>query len=272
MLALVPGPPSSSVSYHLGGQTLSPAHRALAIEMLATEAMKIRSGNGPVFQSWNARRLGGPPHPPSRAGAVKAYAGIGFGLPEAPSNNDHLQGLVAELFWSTLISELATTTNERELVKLHGAKPDPLEPGGDGLAVYKLSNGQLIFRLWEIKKHDAKGGVSSTINRAGHQLSTRGHEYIAKLAGPETLDTPGALGDLYRGIIELWLDKSDRAGIGVSVGTSDKHQPKSPKSFKSLRKTFPTLANAGQLESIVVAIPDFPAFAFAVREEVWKGL
>lgn len=272
MLALTPGPSSSSVSYHFGGPALSPAHRQIAVEMLAIDAMRIRCGEGPAFRSWNERRLGGSPHNPLREGAIRAYAGIGFGLPESPSNEDHLQGLVAELFWSRLILELPQTADGRQLVKLHAAKPDPLEPGGDGLAIYATNDGQLIFRLWEIKKHDTQKGVSATINRAGKQLSTRGHEYLAKLAGPETMETPDALGDLYREIIELWLDKSARAGVGVSVGTSDKYQPKGSRSFKSLAKTFPTFVNAGQLESIVVAIPAFPDFALAVREEIWKGL
>ena len=65
------------------------------------------------------------------------------------------------------------------------------------------TRGELVFRLWEIKKHDATGKVSVTIRRASKQLRTRGHEYLAKLAGPETIAEEGVLGDLYANVVEL---------------------------------------------------------------------
>ncbi len=100
---------------------------------------------------------------------------------------------------------------------------DALEPGGDGLVVYQDCQGTLVYRLWEIKKHDAKAGISSTINTASKQLRDRGDQYLSKLAGPETLTEDLALGDLYANMIEWWWDRSNRAGVGVSVGTSDHH-------------------------------------------------
>jgi hypothetical protein len=203
---------------------------------------------------------------------VRTFASIAFGLPESPATTDHLQGHVAELLWQRVIGERKICRNGRQLERAHSVKVDLLEPGGDGLVVYKDVNGTLVFRLWEIKKHDSSSPVSSTINRASKQLSRRGHEYLAKLAAPETTTQTGALGDLYAEIVELWFDRSDRCGVGVSVGTSSHQAPKSALSFRSIRTAFPDLKDPSQTESIVVAVPDFPAFANRVREVVWSGL
>jgi hypothetical protein len=141
------------------------------------------------------------------------------------------------------------------------------------LVVYEIDGGILVFRLWEIKKHEsATKKVSATIRRASRQLSSRGHEYLAKLAGPETVEQAGPLGEFYADIVELWLDGSDRAGAGVSVGTSAQHAPDRQRAFGSIAAAFPRFTQAGQRESIIVAVPDFPGFARRVREIVWSGL
>jgi hypothetical protein len=58
----------------------------------------------------------------------------------------------------------------------------------------------------------------------------------------------------------------------VSVGTSAQHAPARPGAFGSIATTFPYFTQAGQRESIIVAVPDFPGFARRVREIVWSGL
>ena len=179
---------------------------------------------------------------------------------------------MAELLWNRLIQERQVCRDNRRLVHAHSVKPDPLEPGGDGLVVYETDGGTLVFRLWEIKKHESKKKISATIRRASGQLASRGQEYLAKLAGPETVGQAGPIGELYAEIVELWLDGSDRAGAGVSVGTSVQHAPAQPRTFKSIAATFPQFTRAGQRESIIVAVPDFPGFARRVREIVWTGL
>lgn len=222
-----------------------------------------------------ARRDGGPPETGAAAAAVRTYAGIGFGLPETTAADDdqhHLQGLVAELLWNRLIQERLVCRDKRRLMHAHSVKPDPLEPGGDGLVIYETDGGTLVFRLWEIKEHESQNRISATIRRASRQLSSRGQEYLAKLAGPETIEQAGPLGELYAEIVELWLDGSDRAGAGVSVGTSAEHAPTRPGAFGSIATAFPYFTGPGQRESIIVAIPDFPGFAKRVREIVWSGL
>lgn len=272
LLAMVESPGGCQVAYVVGGQELIGAGREAAAQLLADDAMRIRCGDSPVLARWRARRDGGSPLTAVQRAAVEVYVGIGFGLPGAPANDDHVQGHVAELLWNRLMQEGVVCCNNRQIVHAHSVKPDPLEPGGDGLVIYEIDGGTLVFRLWEIKKHDAKTKVSATIRRASKQLSSRGKEYLAKLAGPDTVDQGGPLGALYANIVELWLDWSDRAGVGISVGTSSQYAPTGPGAFNSIVKAFPRFNQPGQLESIVVAMPDFPAFTERVREIVWSGL
>ena len=272
LLELAAGPADSVVEYVIGGQTLTPEAWELAAQMLADDAMEVRCGPSPALERWRAVRDGKTPEDKVSAGTVKTYAAIGFGTPEDPANDNHLQGLVAELFWNRLLDERKQGSGGRELVKRHRVKPDPLEPGGDGLVLYKVGD-TFVFRLWEIKKHNrTTDPVSSVISGASTQLVLQGSEYIAKFAGPDTIEQAGPIGEFYAEMVELWLDGSDRAGVGVSVGTSDLYAPTQAASFKSIAEKFPKFTEAGQTESVVVAVPDFPAFAIRVREIVWSGL
>jgi hypothetical protein len=55
-------------------------------------------------------------------------------------------------------------------VRYHPVKPDPLEHGGDGLVIYQNASGVLVFRLWEIKKHQPERPtrLSRTIRDIAH--------------------------------------------------------------------------------------------------------
>ncbi len=272
MLAMTSGPDGSAVEFLIGGKSLTGTARETVAQMLAEEAMRIRCGKSPLFARWRARRDGGAPLTGSQKETVATYAGIGFGRPDKPANENHLQGHVAELFWHLLLAERIECPDGRRLIRAHSAKPDPLEPGGDGLVIYQQQD-TLVFRLWEIKKHDSDSKLpSETIGKASKQLLTRGQEYLAKLAGPETIDQDGPIGDLYANMVELWLDRSRRAGAGISIGISHDKATTSTNTFRSLATTFPDFSNAGQLEGLMVAIPDFPGFATRVREIVWSGL
>lgn len=274
LLALVEGTDNHEVEHVIGGHCVDDSSRELAAQMLADDAMKIRCAS-PLLDRWRSQRDGGPAATGTQRQALAPYAAIGFGSPGSPAQDDHLQGLVAELLWNRVVAERLMCRDGRRLKHAHEVKPDPLEPGGDGLVIYENTGGTLVFRLWEIKKHESDSrGVAATVNRASKQLSTRGTEYLAKLAGPETVEQGGPLGNLYAEIVELWLDRSDRAGAGVSVATSARHArtPPHPHTFRSLATAFPEFNRPGQAEVIVVALPDFPSFAARVREIVWSGL
>lgn len=260
--------------YELGGLELSAGEpdREAAAHLLADDAMRIRCGDSHLLGLWRGSRDGEAPPGNARHDALRVYAGIGFGLPDTPAGDDHLQGLVAELLWNRLIQERRVRADNRELVQARAVKPDPLEPGGDGLAIYRTREGVLVFRLWEIKKHESIAPISSTIRRASKQLALRGKEYLAKMAGPETIAQGGELGGLYADLVELWLDQAARAGVGVSVSTSTDRAPTSARAFRALERTFPGFQSPGQAEGLVVAVPDYPEFANRVREIVWSGL
>lgn len=265
--------PAGAVEVALGGGELDPVRRERAAQILADDAMTIRCGRAPMLDRWRSRRDGGPAATGSARQALATYASIGFGLPSDPATPDHLQGLVAELLWNRLIWERRVCTQNRRLVRAHSVKPDPLEPGGDGLVIYDTGDGtDLVFRLWEIKKHVAQAPYSATINRASGQLLSRGTEYLAKLAGPETVEQSGPVGDLYREIVELWLDRSERAGTGISLATASERGPLGPRAFNSLVTSFQEFAAPGQLEGIVVTISAYGDFADRVRDIVWSGL
>lgn len=272
LLGMADGPSTDTVPYLVGGMRLTGRRRAQAAWILADHAMQTRCGAAPALGSWRARRDGGPSNTGSRQRAIAVYARMGFGLPAAPAIPDHLQGHVAELLWHRLIEERTDCKDGRELFQAPPLKADPLESGGDGLVIYKISDGTLVFRLWEIKKHESPTStVTATIGRASRQLKNRGEEYLAKLAAPETI-RDGRLAELFQDIVELWFDGSDRGGVGVSVGTSTAHVASSPVSFRAVRRAFPHYSRPGQAEGILVAVPDFPAFAEQVRGIVWSGL
>jgi hypothetical protein len=256
----------------IGGRVLTGAAREAAAQLLADDAVATACGTAPVLGWWRDRRDGQGPHGGNRQHTVATFVGIAFGTPAKPADVDHVQGHIAELLWSRVMRERSTCRDGRQLVKAHPVKVDPLEPGGDGLIIYKNSDDVLVFRLWEIKKHEAQSRVSATINRASKQLSERGSEYLAKIVGPETLEATGAIAELYANMVELWFDRSERAGVGVSIGTSVEHEPTPPRAFGSIRTAFPEFTASGQTECLIVAIPDFAGFAERVKEIVWSGL
>jgi hypothetical protein len=272
LLSLVDSATTSKVEYVVGGTNLEGGDREAAAQMLADDAMKIACGASPALTRWRNRRDGGSAETGSRLEAIRTFVGIAFGSPDRPPAKDHVQGYVAELLWNRLVSERTTCRDGRRLIRAHSVKADPLEPGGDGLAIYEDQDAVHVFRLWEIKKHDAKGRLSGTVNRASKQLARRGPEYLAKLAGPETLGAASTLNDLYSEIVEMWFDQGPRVGVGVAVGTADHHAPGNSRPFGSLRTSFPGLTNAAQTEAIVIAIPDFAGFADRVKEIMWSGL
>lgn len=272
LLALTDSPGASQVEYVVGGLRLVGADRESAAQLLADTAMSVACGNSSVLDRWRQRRDGGSAEVGSSLKTVETYVAIAFGHPDRPPNADHLQGHIAELIWNLLLAERSIARDGRRLVRAHSVKADPLEPGGDGLVVYRDASDVLVFRLWEIKKHDAVRFVSGTINRASKQLVNRGHEYLAKLAGPETVAQTGAMGELYESMVDLWFDRSERAGVGIAIGTSDSHAPSGARSFRSINKSFPDFKDKAQTESIVIAMPDFPGFANRVKEIVWSGL
>lgn len=71
---------------------------------------------------------------------------------------DHLEGYVSELVWYFLTKE----TPPDDLVRLEPLGFAATDSGGDGLAIHKRDDGELFFRLWEIKKKTGSGSGNVT--------------------------------------------------------------------------------------------------------------
>jgi hypothetical protein len=265
------GPASSSVRFRHGGASLVEPLREQVAQLLADDAVAIACAE-PLISIWRARSKGEEVEaPPARLSALAVHLQIAFGLPAKPPTDDHLQGTVAELFWNRLSTEAAHAPAGMALVVRHPVKADPLEPGGDGLAIYRDNAGGFHFRLWEIKKHTAKKSVSNAVNKASKQLRSRGSEYLAKFAAPSTIVSGGELASLYSTLVELWIANDASAGVGVAVTTSDDGKPKGEKTFESIATQFPSMSR-DQRDAFVVSVPSFREFAIRVQEIVWSGL
>ncbi|MFC0550507.1 hypothetical protein ACFFHJ_06385 [Planotetraspora thailandica] len=277
LLAVAQWPESAGCSYLLGGLEAGPDDLEKAAQMIADEAMRIRCGSSPVLARWRERRDGEGGSADTGdldRQAIAVFVAPTFGLPDDDGDKakaDHIQGFVAELLWNRLIQDRTSCHDGRTLVHTEEIKGDPTGTGGDGLVVYEIADGTLVFRLWEIKKHVSASPISATIKRATDQLAAHGARYLAMLTGPGTKQA-GSLGQLYGDLVNLWLAGSSRAGIGVSVATSAEYAPNDHPFFANVAPVFPQFPAEGQREALMVAVSDFAAFAERVRKIVWTGL
>ena len=213
-----------------------------------------------------------PPSGVSRA-ALRAFIGAVFGLPENPEAVplDHLEGTVGELLWYFMCLEAPT----EEVVRVEPPGFTSTDPGGDALVIHRLSQGYLMFRLWEMKKYikrldTSSTTVSSTVNTAYSQLKTKATEYLARYTtiGQEL---PNAeLAEFYSKLIEFWVEARPEAAAGVSVTTSLEHIPR--RCFTTFGQQFPRFVDPVRLRGMLTAVGDFSAFALKVRESIWTGL
>ncbi len=242
----------------------------LASELLALKIMayRMRGADGQIFSAWCSRFLGGPPHAPDMSRVVSSYFESGISLPTAPAPPDHLEGLVGEHLWYFLTLENCPA--HEPLRAIEGPDPHTTKPGPDGLVVYEDAAIGLAFRLWELKKETGAGSLTSAATEATNQLAKKATQYLAQYTAigehrsPELANFYGRLG-LY------WARNAPQAGAAVSVASSIA-KPAAAGMFNSLSKRFPDLTDQRQLQGMLVAIGDFPAFAQAVRELMWKGL
>ncbi|HMS11937.1 MAG TPA: hypothetical protein PKD80_02435 [Microthrixaceae bacterium] len=183
--------------------------------------------------------------------------------------NDHEQGLVAEHIWFALTRE--TDAAGRTLVRIEEPGWSVTDQGADGLAVFRV-DGDLTFRLWETKKHDAEGKVGDTVNRACRQLDSNGIAYLARMSKTtqEAVRDDDELAGFYGRMPDMWGDGDAGSGAGVSVTTSDLTDWDD--CFAGLPNYFAEHAGDRQREGLITRIPEFDKFTIAVREAIWKGL
>jgi hypothetical protein len=237
--------------------------------IVAERVLAARFGRAThLFDLWRNSATTGAPLAPDEQTRVLPFIRTAFGIPDAPISEEHVQGYIAEFLWFSLIRELPG--ERRQIRRIEQPGFYVTGPGGDGLATYELADGTLIFRLWEIKKHVSSAHLSATVSRACGQLNRNGAIYLAQYVAVAPEGDP-ALAELYGRLVDLWVDNAGEAGVGVAIGTSRSSAPRR-RCFSGMLRHFPGLGGGDQLEGLVVAIADFPAFARRVRGFVWSAL
>jgi hypothetical protein len=225
-----------------------------------------------VYRLWREAR-GGQRHLTSQERQLLiVYLEPHLGNPdEAPPDHDErAQGSVSEFLWHELVRH--RTEVGRKIARIEGPGFAVTDPGGDGLVVYETSAGSLVFRLWEIKKHTAKGDVAVTVGNAHKQLDRRALSYLARYSSvAQQLTHRPELHLFYATLVDKWQANDDSVGAGVAVATSCKDEEQTD-CFTGLPSRFPHLTDGDRLEGLLTAIGDFARFVELVKGEVWSAL
>lgn len=221
------------------------------------------------YRAWKQHLDGGLEPTGSTMEALKAFIEPVFGLPEKPDSvhQDHLEGCVAEYLWYFLSLDGLSGQN---IIRVEFQGFTVTDPGGDGLIIHGSTSTGLMFRLWEIKKCSGTSTVSSTVGNAYKQLNAMATKYLARYTAIGQEIPNQRVADFYGQLIDLWIDASPEASVGVSIVTCATRV--STKCFTTFGKRFPRFTNPVRLRGLLTAIQDFPTFATKVKEYVWKGL
>ncbi|MCK9355809.1 MAG: hypothetical protein M0R22_01485 [Dehalococcoidia bacterium] len=261
--------PKSDYSWYLASQkTADEARRELARTLAVSIMQHNLRGAEHLFLAWdehlNARAAA--PTGTVRE-ALRNYVTGGFGLPERPANQDHMQGYVVQYLWYFIACE---QTGRRRAVRVESPPLSSLEHGADGLSVHGTKGGGLRFILWEIKKHST-GEASSTISQAYSQLEERGARYLAQLTALAERMPVGNMRDMYSRLPDHWIDGDDCAGAGVFVGLNQSSAP-GRRCFSTFPQRFPRLAGRRRLLGVLAALHNVAQFSDEVRAVIWTGL
>lgn len=236
-------------------------------------AKHICRGSVHHYEAWKQKKEEGTPLPASSKKALhEAFIGPIFGVPEDPDAIDpeHVEGYVSQMLWYFLYSE----SPPEEIVRLEPPGFKSTDPGGDALAIHRVGDGYLMFRLWEIKKYTGSSqsstNVNSTVYKAYRQLRNKALEYLARytVIGQEIPDPD--LSSFYGQLVDIWLEARKEAAAGISVVTSQTHVPK--QCFVTFGKHFPEFTEPVRLRGILMAVEDFSTFVEKVRDSIWQGL
>ena len=248
---------------------LNPDKLELAAAILASSIARQRIGvNERLHQQWKARQLNSLSEPVTEGDLQILKAGLlqDLGAPDSPSPDEHLHGLVAEIIWYEVVSDLPAGPGRPIRVEAHDWSAT--DPGGDGLTVYLQSDGGYCFRLWESKHHGTATSVRKTVNRACRQIKSRSLSYLTRfsLIAHDMTDDED-LARFYGSLAELWVDRDAAAGVGVSIGASSDADTK--KCFGKVTSYFDL--EPAQHQAHLHLMGDFAELARLVRSQVWKG-
>lgn len=238
--------------------------------LVAMEIMRLRCGLArAIFTGWLGTAMGVSDDAvdPSLAAPFVVPT---FGLPPDGASLDHAQGYVAEVTWRMLTKEEEGTS--RSIVRLERPDSDVTSPGADGFVVYRTQpSGRLVFRLWEVKKREGSGSVSTSIRNAYKQLDLNAERYLAKLTGQsEVPDGDHEILAFLADLVPAWKRADPAAGVGVAVAADAAGLPR--RAFTTMHDHFPVFVATGGLEGCLVGLGSLRAFSSLVRTWLWTGL
>ena len=248
---------------------LDPNDLDSAASALAEAIARRRISQSPRLQKlWQSRRLNPCEVQIEDRDLRLLDAGLleNVGTPEAPSDDSHLYGLVAEAIWYEVVNGVDAGLGIP--IRVEGHDWSVTDPGGDGLSVYDSDDHGYCFRLWESKHHGAGSPVRKTVNRACQQVKSRSLSYLARysLVAQQITDDED-LARFYGTLSELWVDCDPAAGVGISVGAGS--DANADRCFGKVARYFDF--DADQHQAQLHLMGDFEQLARRVRIELWKG-
>ncbi|MDQ3729501.1 MAG: hypothetical protein M3355_07925 [Actinomycetota bacterium] len=233
--------------------------------------MGLRCGRArTIFRGWLAAATNAEGSSAVDPSLAKPFVEPTFGRPPAGASLDHAQGYVAEVAWRMLAKE--EHADDRTIIHLERPDSDVTSPGADGFAIYRIHpTEQLAFRLWEIKKREGTGSVSTSIRNAYIQLDLHAERYLAKLtAQSEAPDSDAELVDFLADLVPAWKRADASAGAGVALAADATSLP--GRAFTTMHRHFPALVDAGGIEGYLVGLGSLREFTSFVRALLWTGL
>ena len=231
----------------------------LLAKLVAIHAVRERlEGTGYLFERWVRVVEAGDTYSATEKQAVRDYL-----APLDPdANPDHRQGTVAEYLWHILSIQ---DEDEPELVRITPPKGYTTAPGGDGLTVRR--DNELMFTIWEIKKHTGNN-LSGTINGAYGQLSSKGGRYLTELAAIGQLSQDPEEARKFARLVEAWYagEPYVRAGVAVACVTERR------RCFSTMRDSFQHLRAPDPCSGLLTVLSDLETFADRVARIAWTGL
>lgn len=219
-----------------------------------------------LLRAWLDRRNGGSPHIPSRKASLEAFLMNDF---SDTDNETRIQGALVEHLWASLAVELEGGWG-RPLHVEH-EHFSVIDHGGDGLSIYELEAPDLHFRLWESKRHDSTGSVTSVVTKAAGQINKDGTRYLARMT--KVLQTHGdrRIENLSGRMVDMWSERNPAGGVGVSVGTSTPVADLPSRPFQGLSRIFASYPGPAHREGLIIQIAHLQSLAQQVRDELLRG-
>ena len=240
-----------------------------AVKLAESIAQRRLRGSPRLYSLWQSRLLGLSEYPVEdrQVRLFKARLLQNIGTPDHPDPLEHLHGLVAESIWVEVVWKVDVGLGN----PLHVEDNDysSIDPGGDGLSVYRRGDGGFCFRLWESKHHGTiRNPVRRTVNAACRQVSSSSVDYLSRfsLIAQRTTDDD-VLSRFYGILPELWVDRDPAAGVGISVATNIAADV--TRCFGRVITYFNLDPNQHQAQ--LHLLDDFAELARRVREHIWKG-